>query len=482
MCGSFEHATHEKVLIADMPGKTREDILDGAAKAATVGKQLDVARAQFASHHAEVCVSADGGKADAVRFIRQLRQAVTDAETLVNAQVDGATARKLKTLESQIAEVLRAKEAIVHGVAVANTTAVVASPAEFAERQSVLVAALVNLCNHGVRMSPKCGTRVQVMKTKMFDAALKAIVKAIVVVNIDTNPEACTADGAGIAAMLVDAVAEFVVTAVDFDGQRRTEGGDVVELALVKAGGGGSGGGAAGLTDRIEGTATDRNDGTYACSITATTDEGRWALEVRVGGVQIQGSPFAVKVAAGVQFVYSGTPFNTCGVLYWIGTGEGARGYENPHGKGGGVVAAMSSIYEGERCGNPLRFVQHGVIRDANHNFTNGTPNSWMSVDLGASRLLAVNHYCLRPSSGMNGYEPRNWRLEGSNDNSTWTVLKNHTNDQEIANQSRAVAAWAVTPPTDEGFRYFRILQHGANAGGTNHLCCKGIELYGTLK
>jgi hypothetical protein len=149
------------------------------------------------------------------------------------------------------------------------------------------------------------------------------------------------------------------------------------------------------------------------------------------------------------------------------------------------VVAAMSSICNGDdNYGNPLRFVQHGVNPDGNYNFTAGMPNSWMAVDLGAHRRLAVNHYCLRHTSGGgNGTSAlRTWRLEGSNDNSTWTVLKTHTNDAGIAQQDHAVAAWAVAPPTAEGFRHFRILQHGKNGAGYDNLLCKGIELYGTLQ
>jgi hypothetical protein len=259
-----------------------------------------------------------------------------------------------------------------------------------------------------------------------------------------------------------------------------------VEVALVRtdvggSSGGGGGGGAAG-EDRIEGTATDLKNGTYACSITATTDEGQWALEVRVGGVQIQGSPFAVEVSAGREFVYSGTPFDTNGVLYWIGTGEGTRAYANPHGKDGGVVAAMSSIQDGH--GAAPRFIQHAVDCQAGgysgYNISGSIDNSWMSVDLGPARRLAVDHYCLRHDQNA-GYPLQNWRLEGSNDTTTWIALKTHTDDRALATTAHSTAAWPVTPPTAEKFRHFRVLQFGKNAFGDNRMHCAGIELYGTL-
>jgi hypothetical protein len=123
--------------------------------------------------------------------------------------------------------------------------------------------------------------------------------------------------------------------------------------------------------------------------------------------------------------------------------------------------------------------VQH--VHDGNYNYTHDAPNSWMSVDLGPARRLAVDHYCLRHGNRNSDYVLRNWRLEGSNDNTAWVVLKTHTDDQALAAAAFSTAAWPVTPPTAEGFRHFRIFQFGKNASNYNDLMCAGIELYGTL-
>jgi hypothetical protein len=104
-----------------------------------------------------------------------------------------------------------------------------------------------------------------------------------------------------------------------------------------------------------------------------------------------------------------------------------------------------------------------------------------MSVDLGAARRLAVDHYCLRHGPTTDAYVLRNWRLEGSNDNTAWVVLKTHTDDQVLSASADLTAAWPVTPPTAEGFRHFQIIQFGRNSGNNDYLLCAGIELYGTL-
>ena len=91
------------------------------------------------------------------------------------------------------------------------------------------------------------------------------------------------------------------------------------------------------------------------------------------------------------------------------------------------------------------------------YNRTPNEPYSSMSVDIGPTRKMIVNHYCLR-SDGMGDYCPlRNWKLEGSSDSTTWTTLRTHTNDTELAEEEYSVAHWEVNG-SQTAFRYFRII------------------------
>merc|ERR1719240_1106104 len=106
-----------------------------------------------------------------------------------------------------------------------------------------------------------------------------------------------------------------------------------------------------------------------------------------------------------------------------------------------------------------------------------GAPNAWFVVDLKGLKLQ-VTHYCYRGDYGGGGNHPRTWDLQGSNDGSQWTTLKSHHEDLSIltnANGPKGYGSWQVQPAGF--FSKFRIF----NQGTPNHLCCSGIEFYGTL-
>ncbi len=100
-----------------------------------------------------------------------------------------------------------------------------------------------------------------------------------------------------------------------------------------------------------------------------------------------------------------------------------------------------------------------------------------MAVDL--KRQLIPSNYCLR-SGQHSGGKYRHWRLEGSNDGSSWTTLREHSNDTALADDAFSVAHWPL-PDVATAYRHFRIYQTGKNSSGYDHLSCAGIELYGVL-
>jgi len=205
---------------------------------------------------------------------------------------------------------------------------------------------------------------------------------------------------------------------------------------------------------------------------------GASARNVWIVAKAFQRSTFAEKsrprVGSAVELRFD-SAFDTNGVLYHIGTEGGTTPYVNPH-DAGRVVATASTF--GPFGSRASRFVQHRHPEGGVYNITSNQPNSWMAVDLGERHSLVLTHYCLR--STRSPHKPRTWTLQGSNDGNEWTVLKSHTNDSSLAEQSNSEAAWPVEAAG--AYRHFRIRQTGWNSHHHHNLACSGIEIYGMLK
>jgi len=131
-----------------------------------------------------------------------------------------------------------------------------------------------------------------------------------------------------------------------------------------------------------------------------------------------------------------------------------------------GAMTKMSTV----GGGSPRMFVVH-INTETEYNVTNSGANSWTSVDLGEVRVrqLAPEYYCLRHEYTRASNMLWNWRLVGSNDDQTWTILKTHTNDGALGTQAWSTASWPIQAPTAK-----------CSSSG-NQLLCSGIELYGLL-
>jgi hypothetical protein len=132
--------------------------------------------------------------------------------------------------------------------------------------------------------------------------------------------------------------------------------------------------------------------------------------------------------------------------------------------------------------GDPPRFVEHTHASPV-FNYTANLADSWMAVDLKAARLVP-NHYALRSDANTASHKLRHWRLEASNDEQAWTILRAHSSDASMGDGPMSVAAWPLDAEAVAGrsFRHFRIVQTGQNSTNRYHyLMCAGIELYGVL-
>ena len=84
-----------------------------------------------------------------------------------------------------------------------------------------------------------------------------------------------------------------------------------------------------------------------------------------------------------------------------------------------------------------------------------------------------------------NNWHPRNWAIEGSNDDISWDILDNQTNCQHL-NGCHRIHTFTIQNQKDKEYCYIRIRQTGQNwftnnRSLSNKLVFESIEFYGTL-
>lgn len=109
--------------------------------------------------------------------------------------------------------------------------------------------------------------------------------------------------------------------------------------------------------------------------------------------------------------------------------------------------------------------------------YTSNRPNSWIQYELKHNKL-ALTGYTLR-SVGHQTHFLRNWKLEGSEDGHTWTILDQQENNQSL-NSDHGVLAISLEEKSNP-MRYFRITQTGPTSDNLNLFILSNLELFGGL-
>ncbi|MBH8561647.1 hypothetical protein I8748_05545 [Nostoc sp. CENA67] len=160
------------------------------------------------------------------------------------------------------------------------------------------------------------------------------------------------------------------------------------------------------------------------------------------------------------------------GIFYWLGTYGTGSGWLNPY-TAGLVGITGSSYYDGSASNSDVSQLVNRV--DGNGFASQNIANSWLKIDL-KQRKLKPSYYSIRARQ-FNANLIKNWKFQGSNDDSNWTDLDSKTNQSVVASQ------WFSLSVTSSTFyRLFRILQMGVSSSSDNILTLGEIELYGTLQ
>ena len=176
--------------------------------------------------------------------------------------------------------------------------------------------------------------------------------------------------------------------------------------------------------------------------------------------------------AKGGAFTYA-YDFDTNGIVHHLGTDGGKRSFKNP--ADGGEVAVIASSVMGNSM-PPTEILARRTLRFT----TKPQQGGWVLLDF-LDRKVRPTRYSLRHYSAWDTEALRNWVLEASNDQKTWTVLRQHTNDTTLDHKGEA-ATWTLSgSASTTAYRYFRIRMTGKNSNNHYYLALSGFEIYGDL-
>lgn len=172
--------------------------------------------------------------------------------------------------------------------------------------------------------------------------------------------------------------------------------------------------------------------------------------------------------------------FDKNGLFYWLGTFQLTEQWRNPASDAMCRPGVMCVRTSRSSEGSPRHDSTCLLRRTAAQCYTAPELNAWWQVDLGGY-VFKVERYTLRDGEDYRMQALRNWELQGSLNGSDWITIKKHEDDRTL-NKPNGVATWYIgTIQHQFGFRFFRILQTGPNAGGNYYLNLAGMELYGQL-
>jgi len=160
------------------------------------------------------------------------------------------------------------------------------------------------------------------------------------------------------------------------------------------------------------------------------------------------------------------------GILYWIGTQEGkVPTYNNPI--DGDVTVRMSTI-----AGSGVRsLADRNYTSSPVENSYGGDSAPWIEFDFKKYKVRPTHYFLAQEQD----HYLRNWRIEGSDDGTTWTTIRSHEADATITTSNR----WAffdLPAPADRsgGFwRRLRLYTFGPSHNGSTNFDITEMEWFG---
>ena len=164
-----------------------------------------------------------------------------------------------------------------------------------------------------------------------------------------------------------------------------------------------------------------------------------------------------------------------CGIIYHLTKESGGNVCDN------GTFKVTSSSEYGDLY-KPKYAVEFDNFKKLdNHYFFNSQhndKNSWLKYDF-VKRKVSPTGYSIRTRGCYDTHHPRNWVIEGSNNDSDWTILDTIQNETSLT--GLGVTCYFDIKKRNGSYRFLRITQTGTNSSGTHGLLLSALEFFGGL-
>lgn len=165
---------------------------------------------------------------------------------------------------------------------------------------------------------------------------------------------------------------------------------------------------------------------------------------------------------------------DTNGLFYYLGTTFGTTAWANPFTLG---FVGFTPVPDGKFNNSVTDLPQNYVNRSTTHVDTSGTAPLSYIIDLRYGNSLILDRFAYRYRSDSTSFTPTAWTVEGSNDNSTWTLVLT------VTGQTPALGGWVSSTTTGQAtttaYRYWRVKQTASDQ--TGFFTTGQIEMYGTF-
>ena len=98
---------------------------------------------------------------------------------------------------------------------------------------------------------------------------------------------------------------------------------------------------------------------------------------------------------------------------------------------------------------------------------TNDEENSWLKYDF-IKRKVHPTGYLITTRNDFDMHHPRNWVIEGSNNDNDWIILDTRQNETSL--NDIGITCTFNIKPQECNYRYLRIHQNGTNSSGSYYL------------